>query len=243
MNPRSLSTLFILAACVLFLTAFKTARMEVPAGLAGSATVLDVTGHNPRTWNKPIGFGAYRTSTVREGTEFSWSVEAFGVRGGMAKKRYRLVLEAPDAGAWEVECLTRSIEAWRGGWSVELTDAFTPRLVCGLRDRDEQRTYRLVLGSTGNQLRGVVQPGGASDGTRPLLEIRSIHRLEGSRLPFGEPAGYAIDRGATTLAAVETLNRGRVWLAPDLQPEDRGAAAASAAALLLYKPELSPQAD
>ena len=233
-------TLFAVAACTLALAAFKSARVEVPTSLA-AAPELAVTGHNPRTWNRPLAFGPYRTTAVHEGVEFSWSVEVFGVRGGMARQRYRLVLEGPDADAWEVECVARSIEAWRHGWSVELTRAFTPRLVCGLRERTERQAYRLILGSAGNQLRGVVHFAGSAAGEPPLLAIRSLHRLEGSRLPLGEPAGYAIERSEAALAAVEILNRGRVWLAEGLQPEERGPAAAAAAALLLYKHELSPE--
>lgn len=241
MSPRRLSILLLLSSCAIALSAFKSAKMELPASLAGSAEALAVTGHNPRTWNRPIGFGPYATSSVREGVEFSWSVEAFGIRGGMAKQRYRLVLEGPEASAWEVECLTRQIEAWRDGWSVELTRAFTPRLVCGLRERSEQRVYRLVLGSSGSRLHGVVHAVGAAESGPPLLSVRSVHRLEGSRLPLDEPAGYALERAGTAVAAVETINRGRVWIGPELELESRGPAAATAAALLLFKVELSPQ--
>lgn len=81
MFTRKMSSLIAAACCLLVFAAFKTARMEVPASLVGSAEALAVTGHNPRTWNKPLGFGPYRTSSVREGSEFSWSVEAFGIRG------------------------------------------------------------------------------------------------------------------------------------------------------------------
>ncbi len=224
--------------CAVVMPGFKQARMRVPEALA-AVVPTDVAGHQVRTLNKPMTFGEYRAGSVREGFEFSWSVEAFGVRGGSARMRYRFVLEAPEGGTREVECRNRAIEAWRKGWSVELTDAFTPRLACGIHAGG--RTLRLVLGSkTGRDLRGALM---GAEGEAPLLALRSIHALEGSPLPLEEPAGYVLERGGVAVAAVETLNRGRVWLAPELDAELREIAAATAAALLLYKPDLTPQID
>lgn len=216
--------------------------MEVPPELA-SAEPLEVSGSNPRTWNRPIGFGSYRTSTVREGVEFSWSVEAFGVRGGQARAPYRLVLEGPGGSSWEVECRTRSIEAWRGGWSLDLTELFAPRLVCGVSGAADGRLARLVLGSKGYQLRGVVHDPATSQVGPGVLTVRSVHRLEGTRVPSGEPAGYVLERDGRPIAAVEVLNRGRVWLAPYLDAGTSQTAAATVAALLLFRPELSAEAS
>lgn len=236
MLRKRASSVILAAYLLLVLPAFRSAELELPSTLAG-AEALAVSGHNPRSWNHPLAFGPYRTAGVREGLEFSWSAEAFGVRGGQAKKPYRLVLETADGASREVECRQRSIEVWRKGWSVELTDAFRPRLVCGFQS-SEGRVQRLVLGSNGMQLRGVVHA--AADET-PLLTIRSLHRLAGSRLPLGEPAGYALERDGVVVAAVETINRGRVWLGDGLDADDRELAAAAAATLLLYKPDLSPE--
>ncbi len=238
MDLRRLCTLAAAAALMLVLPAFRKAQMRVPDALSSQTEALAVTGHNPRTWNKPLGFGPYNALSVREGSVFSWSVELFGVRGGSATKHYRLVLEGPDGAAWEVECRNRSIEAWRKGWSVELTAAFTPRLVCGLAAREGERPLRLVLGSDGRKLRGVVSAAG-TDAT--LFEVRSSHQFEGSKLPAAEPVGYLIEHRGAAVAAVETINRGRVWLSPELEGSERGAAAAAAAALLLFDPEQSPQ--
>ena len=219
--------------CALALPGFKKATMRLPEVLAGVAPI-DVVGHQVRTPTKPMTFGDFRVGSVKEAAEFSWSTEAFGVRGGSAKHRYRFVLETPEAETLEVECRSRSIEAWRGGWKVELTDAFKPRLACGLRGGD--RELRLILGSRGgNSLRGLVE----APGKGPFLEVNSVHRLDGSPLPLEQPAGYVLERGGFTVAAVETINRGRVWLVPGLDAETRGTAAAVAAALLFYKPDLA----
>jgi hypothetical protein len=223
------------AALGLLLSGFRTARMEVPTDLTEVAQAMDVSGSNPRRWSKPLGFGPYRTLEVDDGTEFSWSVELFGVRGGRATRKYRLLLEGPDGSTRQVECRTRSIEAWRSGWNVELTDAFEPRLACGIGDpAGESRPVRLVLASDGRRLRGGIE------GSSGAFELESVHDLEGSRLALAQPAGYVVRRGTTVQAAVETLNRGRVWIVPGLDPGEAHAVAAAVAALLLYNPESTP---
>ncbi len=239
---RKKLTLGALALCgALASTGFKEARVEVPEALAAAAP-MEVSGHRVRTLDKPMAFGGFRVVGVKEGVEFSWSAEAFGVRGGSARQRYRFVLESPAGESREVECRSRAIEAWRRGWTVELTEAFTPRLACGVKSEGE--LLRLVLGSGGSraglELRGALLAG---ESEAQLLALRSLHKLEGTRLPFGEPAGYVLERDGVAVAAVETLNRGRVWLAPDLDPATSGAAAAAAAALLFYNPDLTPQVD
>ncbi|MCI0671111.1 MAG: hypothetical protein L0Y64_11655 [Myxococcaceae bacterium] len=63
------------------------------------------------------------------------------------------------------------------------------------------------------------------------LDIASNTQLEGGgQLAF---AGYHLRFGQELVAAVETVNDGRVWLAPGLAPEVREAAVVGAAALLL----------
>lgn len=238
MPKRSVGLLVLALFCALVLTGFKKATLQVPGPLAGVAPV-EVVGHQVRTLNKPMAFGEYRAEGVREGVEFSWSVELFGVRGGSARQRYRFVLETPETTARQVECRSRAIEAWRKGWSVELTEAFAPRLACGVHT--EGRTLRLVLGSrAGLDLRGELLE---KEGGPSLLTVRSLHKLEGSPLRLDEPAGYVLERDGVAVAAVETLNRGRVWLAPELDSSLRESAAAVLTALLLYKPELTPQVE
>jgi hypothetical protein len=66
--------------------------------------------------------------------------------------------------------------------------------------------------------------------------IRSVRKLEGSSIPSGEPLGYEILRGTDVIAAVETINRGRVWMSPSLSEAEKARVATVATALLLYEP-------
>lgn len=234
-HQSSWTAIFCCTAALILLPGFRKAEMELPSSvisLAGDPLAVD--GQNPRRWGKPLGFGAYRSLAVDDGVEFSWSIDAFGVRSGSARQRYRLALDGPD-GRWEVECLARAIESWRDGFTAELTEAFRPRLSCGLFD-PQGRISRFVLASDGRLLRGHVEDT-ATGG--PRLVVRSVHRLQGSRLPLAEPAGYLLESPTgEPIAAVETINRGRVWLTAEAPG---GPAPAAIAALLLYNVDLTPQ--
>ena len=48
----------------------------------------------------------------------------------------------------------------------------------------------------------------------PTSEIRSVHQIVGTKFSNGYPVGYEIRDGGQILAAVETINHGRVWRAP-----------------------------
>lgn len=212
------------------LLGFTKAQMELPAGF-DAVEAHPVTGHNPSAWKRPISFGPWHTVTVDDGTSKSWSVEAFGLGAGATRHRYHLVLEGRDGTRREVVCLTRGLELWRGSFTIDLSGVATRRLACVIRAGEDSSTVSLLLGQDGNKLRGSLQVDGA------VFEIASIHRFKGSRIASPEPVGYTISRDGATAVAVETVNRGRVWFAPDAaHPTDL---AAAASALLLFDPEAS----
>lgn len=235
-RPRVWWGVLCLAFGFLLLTGFRRAELELPPAFAATGgEPLSVAGHNPRRWGKPLAFGEYRTVAVKEKAEFSWSASAFGVEGGFARQAYRLAVEGPRGAYWEVECRGRAVEAWRDGFTVELTDAFTPRLSCAIRDSAGDLS-RFVLASDGRELRGWLEGGRGGS-----FSARSLHRLQGARWQQPEPVGYLIETsGGEPVAAVEILNRGRVWLTSSAAG---GPTPAAVTALLLYKPDLTPQVD
>lgn len=214
--------------------AFAKARIEVPAGLDAVAPHT-VTGKNPRTWNRPLAFGPWHTAAVREGATRSWSLEAFGLGGGASKRPYHVMLEGPDGARREVACMTRGAELWRGSFSVDLSRFTAPRLACAIREGERAPHAFLMLGQRGVELAGSLR---LPDGTH---EVVSIHKLAGSRIRSSEPVGYATRRESSVSLVVETINRGRVWLAPAADAEASADLAAAAAALLLFEPEISPR--
>lgn len=86
-------------------------------------------------------------------------------------------------------------------------------------------------------MRGAIRGGGTS------IELRSVWHLASGQRTWGtEPLGVEFLLDGRVVAAVETLNEGRVWLHDDLDREKRLVLASVASALLL-RSELSGHND
>lgn len=219
-------------ACALLLSGCSTARMQLPTTLS-AVEAWQVTGANPRTWNRPLAFGPWETARVEERSTFSWGFEALGVTVTGARRPYELTVRGPSGAGRDVACLTREITLGRGTLAAEVTGIVAPRLLCTIHG-DGSTPASLLIGRHGGGLRGTLRTASAS------YSIESVHRLAGSRIPTGDPAGYEIVGDGSVAAAVEVVNRGRVWIAAP-GGDQAPTLAAAAAALLLFDPEIGPE--
>lgn len=202
---------------LLTLGACTTAQIDLPADS------YTVEGANPRRWNQPLSFGEWRTSMVDEGTTRSFLADLDIVQVGKADQGYRMTI----GGAF-VECHTREAVIGRDGFFLDANLGREPLLVCGVDDAGARSVLALSRsGKIEPAFRGELR--GVSGG--PAFEVRSIQRVTGSSLPSGEPFGYEILSAGRRVAAVETINRGRVWIDPSAPNRDTLAAAA----LLLFR--------
>lgn len=224
------------ALLVLPLSACTTAQLRMPEGFATDAAVYEVSGHSPRRFNEPVRFGPYSALEMQEGSTFAWAVPLPGFELGSTRKPYAYTLVARDLPPVEVQCLAQAWTAAGGRESrrvsVDLTPLSGPLLACGLR-LDGQAPQPLEIARQGGQLQGrLLAPWG-----REYI-VRGLDGYEGTPIRSGEPTGYAIDDGITTLVVVDVLNGGRVHLARSLDDGQRAYFAATATALLLLDPAL-----
>lgn len=204
---------------LLLLVSCATARIDIPADSYA------VEGANPRVWNRPISFGEWRTSVVNEGTTRSWLADLDLIEVGRTDQAYRMTLNDTA-----IECHTRELVVGRGGLFLDPSLGREPLLVCGIDEGGERSILALArTGRTDPSLRGELRGATAT----AALEVRSINRAFDSRLSSNEPFGFEILRDGRRVAAVETINRGRVWIAPNAP--NRDTLAAAAAALLLFR--------
>lgn len=197
-------------------TACTTARLDLPED------AYAVQGANPRIWNRPISFGPFRTEMVDEGTRRSWLADLDVLQITKADQGYHLRVSGVD-----VECHTKELLLGRSGVFVDPAFGGEPLLVCGYGDGRAVLTLSRT-GKSEPSLRGSLR---MADGE--AFDVRSLHRAAGGALPSLDPWGYEIAKGTSRLAAVETVNRGRVWLGPDVR--DRDLLASVAASLLLFE--------
>ena len=204
----------------LALSACTTARLDLPDG------AYDVTGANPRRWNAPLSFGEFATQSVNEGTTRSFLADLGIVQVGKTDQAYRFTLNGVSA-----ECHTREVVIGRAGVFVDPNLGNAPLLVCGFERSTGTRSV-LALSRSGGAEPALV--GELRELGGPALEVRSIHRPEGAAIASSEPFGYEIVSDNYRVAAVETINRGRVWIEPTVTA-NRDMLAAASAALLLFR--------
>lgn len=207
------------------------AAMAVPETLV-SVDPLPVAGANPRTWNRPISFGPWKTAKVREGLRWDFAKELPGVEAGYAQKRYRLLLVGDGEDGVQAECVARSLRLSRGGFSIDPTFGKLPPLVCAFRSLATDDHWTLTLRKGGQRMRGEISD---SRGSERILAVRSVHDLQDGWSGI-DPVGFEIEAERSVIGAVETINRGRVWIEPDLDRRSQERVASAAAVLLIWEP-------
>ena len=213
-------------ATALALSACQVAQMPVAPSLA-PVDAVPVAGANPRRWNSQIAFGPWRTEVAREGLKWDFAAPLLGLTAGFSFQPYRVVLSAGGEPI-QAECITRAASLARGSLSVDPALGHIPALACGFRGRGDG-TLRLRTTATNKE-------DGSVDFGDTRWTLRSVHRFRGSSIPSGEPLGYEFAGGDRVVAAVETINQGRVWIDPAVSPRDQERLAVAVMVLLLYDP-------
>ncbi|HEX2187424.1 MAG TPA: hypothetical protein VHG51_00940 [Longimicrobiaceae bacterium] len=216
----------VLAVLLLALGACGGAHAPLPEELRGTER-LRVEGRQGWMPNQRLRFGSWEAVGVDRSGVGGRDFRVAAVSGSRRAQEYAFTLRADGRDAWRVECLatlrTRSLDVRVG--TIDPVNATT--LDCDLRPVDGGEAWRLALGEEGERAQaGMLGSGGRS------LAVVGTNRLEGG-LPTRETTGFHVAEDGRTLAAVETLGDGAVWLRPGLDPGDRGLVAAAAAALLL----------
>jgi len=206
--PARLAVAATAAFTALMLTACatpKAARMERPAALQGLAE------------ERLEGAGAGRSGRWRvaglEG-EFERSADRLGLFDVVSRDRatVRLNWRTPAGQSGELSCKAAQTDATAG----IVQAAVRPFAVdCTMRavqaDRAERAGKlrlegRAAAGGTRQERSGHWSAGDVT------MEIRSVHRVEGSPLPLEAPFGYVLSRAGAPVAAVELDGlRPRLW--------------------------------
>lgn len=215
-----------------------TAGIELPADLA-SADRMEVDGRGG--WGTPelVTFGPFELVEIdRSWTRGSGLRVGLGGLGGTtarARQTYEFTVRSAGTVIGVVECDAGGDRATVNLPVVDVDASAAATLVCALgrdparvRSDDDHAGWELALDASRD--RHMVGHVGAGDrrytvtGTGP-----------GGRFTPAHTYGFEIRAGERVVAAVETVNQGAVWLAPDLEPGEREALALAAGALLLYE--------
>ena len=218
----------LLAAALL--SGCATASIPLPAELA-SLQKLPVSGRQGWMPGRDVRFGDFRTERVRRSaTEIDEYPGLLTSRGEHAQY-YSFRLMESDAPAARVGCAAEATaRATRvpvlGG---QVSGVSASRLECRVSPADDCGEWTLSLAS-----RGGSPLSGALTGEDAELEIEGTRAMEGGASQYDATGDY-LRRDGRTLAAVEVVNGGGVWMDPSLSDEDRLQVAGAAMALLLHE--------
>lgn len=219
------------------------AAMSVPADLA-SAPRMEVRGRQGWMPGSRVGFGEYATSRVRRRERTPHVNVGFFTDRAQFDASYVFRLSHAEAPVAEAAC---------GTWA----DVASTRIPLGDLRMTETRDATLACDI-------LLEPGGV-DADRWLLELRARRGTQlsgtlengadayhvqattalagGAGAPCCSTTGYVVrDADGRTVAAVEVINDGAVWLHPSLRGPEREVLATASAALLLLSgvPEEMP---
>lgn len=210
--------------------------LEVPASLA-EATAVEPAAI--RTWRRPLRFGAWEVRELRRGNtpsfEHGLTIGSLSAESARARQRYGFTLLQDGEALWKSDCFWLASERGlrhQGKKSVtELTLGQRSAVRCTLTPKDGPPVVMEVETSAAPR---PAAPDVASTGRfGDDWSVEASYRLAGVPIPAGEATGYLLSRDGVTLAAVETIDGGRILFAPQLSAAERSELAPVAAALLL----------
>ena len=238
-----LGNISVKLACLgLFLTTCSTPKMLIDKNLQEEGRVYEVEGRNGWLINQQLSFGEYQTGKVKR----SWTKGydyPFIVRFSGAKEKLSFSLQDDDGNTAEVFCLGKLREQdlmlFHKYFAINLKakDAFTGSVVV-----NESAVFDFYVTNL-NQNNWFKAAKGWIQGEDTKFEIRPVKKLENSKRALdSQVPGFEFAYNNEVVGAVETLNRGKIWLHNELDEEQKLVLASIAAALLL-RSELASHND
>ena len=207
--------------------------MVVPADINGILDVIAVTDRS--IWSGALAdesftLGPYKLIDVDRDWDSSrslgFSISKFGFSSGNTEGGYTYELETLG-GPMSGQCLTQAKDTSISVSSVDFQSRVA-KLGC-ICDRSGTEVARIIL-----QADVTAGYSGTLTASGQQYRIESINEREGG-FSSGDPTGYRID-GDRPAGAVEVLNPGRIWLAPNLEEPQRANFACTFSGLMLYQP-------
>lgn len=215
--------------------------MQVDPQLTAATEAMPVSGRQGWLVKQQLRFGEFTSGPVKRGWTFGYNIP-FIVRFSGAREK--LGFSVQDAAGVKAEffCLGKlreyDLPLFNKAFEVNLktTDVFT----CGIALDDESFEF---YSENLNQNPRFSEITGQLKGPGLGFTIQPVGSLEGGQSSWSTTAlGYELVQDGKTIAAVETLNEGRVWIDPAL-PDSQQLLIAGVASALLLRSSLAEHND
>jgi hypothetical protein len=214
------------------LSALSTPAMRLDPQLDESAAMA-VKGRQGWQIKQVITFGEYRSGPVKR----SWTKGydyPFTIRFTAAKEKLTFATQDGSGRRAELLCAGKLSEQdfhkLEKYFDINLRtkDVFSCAVIVDETQSHEFFVHDLNQNSTSGDVEGRIHGAGID------IEIRAVWKLANGKKSWDtRPPGLEFVRNGTVVGAVETLNKGRVWLDENLDANERLVLAGIASALLL----------
>ncbi len=226
----------------LILIGCSSPKILVDKDLQKESVIYEVSGRNGWMVNQHLSFGEYSTGKVNRGWIKGYDYP-FIVRFTGSKEKLGFAINDGNGNAAEVFCLGKLREQdlmlFHDYFDVNLktNDAFTGSVV--INDEEVFDFFIINL----NQNNWFKKTSGWIQGDGVRLEIRAVEKLDNNqRTTSMQVPGFEFLLNHKVVGAVETLNRGRIWLHQELDEKQKLLIAGVASSLLL-RSDLSEHND
>lgn len=186
---------------------------------------------------KPNGsftIGGYTVANVNRGWKNAGGFSILGYESIKQSQRYEFSLQSPAGSQWFVFGASRLQEKnLRSDKGITLAVGKNLEYFSSHFTSPESGQWRLLTVDPGQYLMRKKFEGELSNGI-DLYKVVPVYKLEDAKLPSADIVGYEFRKGDVRMAAVQVINKGKVWLAPDLGNDTRLVLLSAAASLLLY---------
>jgi len=234
---KSWRNILVLAAFALQLAApqahaAKAVAMQLPDVLA-RVERIPVKGRQGWKLNEKLEFGATRVFNVERSLTKGSDLGIVFYQGAKRRQAFGFSVAEGDAPAWRGAAATnvhrRSLRGDQDDVSISLKDqsGFAAHFAPADKPQD---LWVLEMSEKGQR-----PMAGTLRRKDMVFSVIGTNHLEGLRFPLGDTSGYVFSWGSQVLAAVEVVNKGAVWMAPDVKAEHRAPLLAAIASLLLFE--------
>lgn len=229
---------------VLFASSCKTPQMLVDTDLKQTSAAMPVKGRYGLLIGQKLSFGSYQTGEVQRGWIKSRRFNFLFIDNTNSKQAINFSLTDSLGNNYTAQCLSK-LKKEQTDLDFFLGHSNNPILNELMRiDEEYDETFAVTIEADSSTVwnmlvanRHIVRQRGKYKGLlysqTQTIEINPIRHVEGTKVPFPDVIGFEYILDGKVIGAVETLNKGRIWISPDIDTQLKGILAAASAALLL----------
>lgn len=236
-----------LSSFILYLSACTTPQMLLQEPLASAATPMPVKGRQGWLFNQTLSFGPYQTDRVQRGWTFSYGMDVFLAELQGAQQKFSFALHDEKDQRYTVMSAHQlrglSIPADRFAPQarpavqelLSLTVRTQDMMAATLYDHQQEQTWHMLMMHPDDFLKNGKYVGLLTSEKAVPIQVVPVRKLAGQQSWGGDIVGFEFQQDGKSLAAVELLNQGKVWIDNTLTDDMQSLLAAACASLLLQQ--------